>query len=134
GRRSCCVRSCDRVSPRRAPRPASVASMRGRRWSWTGVVLLGLALPWTRGMDNDLKDPWPVERIVENLEQRVKADPSDVEALYTPGRTHAFAFAIESATLRYWMFGEPEGARIEGLEELEWNKQLATMRPRPSPS
>lgn len=42
---------------------------------------------------------WPLERIIENLEERLRIEPDDALAHYNLGRAHAFAFALETSSL-----------------------------------
>ena len=57
------------------------------------ILFLCTCLPATAMyMRPDLHDI-PLERLLANLEERVKAAPTDVEALHQLARTHAMAYA-----------------------------------------
>ncbi len=87
-----------------------------RTASLIAAAVLVAAAPLPRPKEAQPSD-WPVERFVRNLEARLATAPEDAGAHYTLGRVHAFAFALERATL---LGG--------GSEEFTWLKGLADQR------
>ena len=62
------------------------------------VVFLTSALPARAEPENCGETQIPIERLVSNLESRVRADPNDGKALLNLARTHAMAFARKRPT------------------------------------
>ena len=86
-------------------------------WPLTSLALAGAAGAPLLHPKEAAPSDWPVERFVRNLEARLAAAPEDADAHYTLGRVHAFAFALERATL---LGG--------GSEEFTWLKDLEAQR------
>src|SRR5262245_50744531 len=52
----------------------------------------------------------PVERLVKNLEERIKQKPDDAEAVFNLARVHAMAYALKSDTAEVRKGEENKGA------------------------
>src|SRR5262249_4485757 len=72
---------------------------------------------------------WPLDRIIANLEERLRVAPDDSLAHYNLGRAHAFAFALERSSL--WAVDErphladPSTDRGVEVEDLEDQRKLS---------
>src|SRR5262245_17355881 len=57
-------------------------------------------------------DPIPVSRLVSSLEERISRNSADLQAVYTLGRVHYFAFAGTTDTLNTVMKFDPSDFRL----------------------
>jgi hypothetical protein len=63
-------------------------------------VALGLAAASTATVVQWLgPTPWPVGRLIENLQRYLQEHPTDPDASYNLGRIHSFAFALQTNSL-----------------------------------
>jgi hypothetical protein len=78
------------------------------RWTpiharWTVALAATAALPYVAAGSASMPMPItnaPLDRVVANLEARLKEHPDDAEAHYSLGRAHALAYASKSAVIR----------------------------------
>jgi len=73
--------------------------------AWFGLCSTGLA----RYIRPDIEQV-PVERLVQNLEARLKDNPTDAQTMFNLARLHAMAFALKSDTAPVWKKREEQGA------------------------
>lgn len=74
----------------------------------------------------------PIERVVANLEARIKADPNDSDALYSLGRAHALAYANKSKIIRG--YGRDEGFEPLAPDSQDWNPDPVKPDPKDAPT
>ena len=86
------------------------------RKAWSGGVALVVLLVTPCLAHGPMPTEWPLERIIANLEGRLRVDPDDAQAHYSLGRAHGFAFALERTSL--WATeNRDHGPWVEDLED-----------------
>src|SRR5438045_1332657 len=71
---------------------------------------------------------WPLERIIANLQERLRESPQDAQTLYNLGRAHAFSFALKRSSL--WVY---DGAPIQIVDlDKQDRKRLPSQSDDPS--
>ncbi len=70
------------------------------------ALLIGLSTPRVFG-HGVIPESTPVDRIIQNLEARLKDKPDDAEMHYRLGRTHGLAFELKTDTVSVWNRQDP---------------------------
>lgn len=83
---------------------------------WFLVLMVGLSglatAIWMR--PNEM----PVERVQENLEKRVAANPKDAQAVYLLARLHSYRFAFPKSTI--WLYEEDGGLVFPTFDDIKY--------------